>query len=124
MALPGAQCPRLGKQSSAGHWHWRRAWLVHAPERVGDRLAHAEKNHSLDRGERSQRYSNAAGSSKACSAGTTSRRHKFYSVFSHAIDDGGGQPLSSIQVVGNSGWRIRTTAGRRGKIGSFALSIL
>src|ERR1051326_647657 len=103
MALPGAQRARLGKQSSAGHWHWRRARLVHAVERVGNCLAHAEKNHSLDHRERGKRYANAAGSSQACAAGSTGGTDKFRFVFSYATDDGGGQPLSNIQVVGNSG---------------------
>src|SRR5437868_1612314 len=100
MALPGAQRARLGKQSTAGHWHWRRTRLVHASERVGNCLAHAEKNHSLDHRERGKRYANAAGGSQACAAGPTGSSDKFRSVISHAADDGRGQPLSNIQVVG------------------------
>ncbi len=49
--IPSPQPERLGEQSCAGHRHRWRPGLVHAAQRLGHRLAHAEENDSLDRGQ-------------------------------------------------------------------------
>src|SRR5262245_38161180 len=89
----------MGEQSAPGHWHWRRDRLVYAPERLGHCVAHAEKNHSLDRRERGPRYAIAAGSRETrppCAAGGEGQ---FCPLISNAAHDGRSQPLFCFSIV-------------------------